>query len=113
MNPASHEDYLAGCSDKVRGELIRIQAIVEGLVPKAERCISYKMPAYKASKVIFYFAGFKKHIGIYPPVKNDADLIAELKQFRGPKGNLSFPLDHPLPVDLIKRVALALYKESR
>ena len=59
----------------------------------------------------FYFAAFKKHIGIYPPVTQDAQLIQELAPYRGEKGNLSFPLGEPLPIDLIGRVAVALSRE--
>ena len=53
----------------------------------------------------------KKHIGIYPPVTQDAALVKELSPYRGEKGNLSFPLDQPLPIDLIGRVAVALHQE--
>ena len=67
--------------------------------------------AYRDRRVFFYFAAFKKHIGVYPPVTRDAALIGELAPFRGPKGNLIVPLNQPLPVDLIGRVALALHRE--
>lgn len=85
--------------------------MVEAALPDASRCISYNMPAFKAKRVFLYFAAFKKHIGIYPPVTRDAALLEELLRYRGEKGNLSFPLDRPLPVDLIRRVALALSRE--
>jgi hypothetical protein len=55
-----------------------------------------------------YFAAFKKHIGIYPPVTEDGALIEETKAFRGPKGNLSFPYGQELPLALKGRVAAAL-----
>ena len=69
------------------------------------------MPAFRRGKVFFYFAAFKRHIGIYPPLHDDAALVAELEPFRGPKGNLSFPLDQPLPLELIGRVAEALHRQ--
>jgi hypothetical protein len=59
-------------------------------------------------RTFFYCAAFKKHIGIYPPVTDDHRLILETAPFRGPKGNLSFLLNEPLPIELIGRVALAL-----
>ena len=80
-------------------------------MPDASRCISYKMPAFKQERVFFYFAAFKNHIGVYPPVTKDAALIKELAPYRGEKGNLSFPLGEPLPFELIGRVALALARE--
>lgn len=58
--------------------------------------------------MFFYVAAFKNHLGIYPPVKEPAELVEELARWRGPKGNLAFPHAEPLPLDLIGRVAEAL-----
>ena len=111
MTISSHEEYFALQSPDKIALLQSIQAEVETKVPGALRCISYKMPAFRQEKVFIYFAAFKKHIGIFPPVTQDVDLIRELAPFRGGKGNLSFPLDGPLPIELIGRVALALALE--
>jgi uncharacterized protein YdhG (YjbR/CyaY superfamily) len=107
---ASHEAYIAAAAPRAQPLLEAVQAKVESLAPAASRCISYDMPAYRDGRVFFYFAAFKQHIGVYPPVTKDAALIAETAPWRGPKGNLSFPLDQPLPLDLIGRVALALHR---
>ncbi len=107
----THDDYIAQTTPAARALLLAIQARVEAQLPVATRCISYQMPAYRDGRVFFFFAAFKKHIGIYPPLRGDAALIAELAPYRGPKGNLSFPLDQPLPLDLIGRVAVALHGE--
>jgi uncharacterized protein YdhG (YjbR/CyaY superfamily) len=56
-------------------------------------------------------AAFKKHIGVYPPLTADADLRAQTEPYRGPKGNLAFPHDAPLPLELIGRVAQALARQ--
>lgn len=109
----THDDYFDLATPSARGRLEAIQQAVEALLPEATRCISYKMPAYKHRKVFFYFAAFKKHIGIYPPVKHDAALIELLAPYRGPKGNLSFSLEEPLPLELIGRVAVALFLEAQ
>ena len=108
---ASHEEYFASVAPEARRLLQSIQARVEALVPAASRCISYNMPAFKHGRVFFYFAAFKKHTGIYPPVTQDARLVRELAPYRGEKGNLSFPHNEPLPIELIDRVALALFRE--
>jgi len=108
---SSHEAYFDTVAADIRPKLQAIQATVESLLPGASRCIGYGMPAFRGNRIFFYFAAFRKHIGVYPPVTQDADLIAELAPFRGPKGNLSFPLDRPLPLDLIGRVAMALHRE--
>lgn len=111
MTFASHEACFESVPPEARARLLAIQARVESLLPDARRCVSYRMPAFRQKKVFFYFAAFKKHIGIYPPVRHDAELIRELAPYRGEKGNLSFPLGEPLPVELIGRVALALSRE--
>lgn len=110
---ATHEDHFATTKPEVRIRLERIQAEVEKRVPTAERCVSYQMPAYRTGKVFFLFSGFKKHIGIFPPVRRPAELIARLEPYRGPKGNLIFPHNNLLPLDLIGEVVEALYAQSR
>ena len=103
-----HADYLARQAPEARARLEAIRAEAEMRVPGAERCIAYQMPALRKGRVFFYFAAFKKHIGIYPPTHEPAELVEELAPYRGPKGNLSFPLSEPLPLELIGRVAKAL-----
>ena len=108
---ASHEDYIATMPADVQPVLQQVQALVESLLPSARRCISYNIPAYRDGKVFFYFAGFKHHLGVYPPLKEDAALIAELAPYRNEKGNLSFKYKDGIPYALIGRVATALAKE--
>ncbi|OYW46948.1 MAG: hypothetical protein B7Z33_00845 [Sphingomonadales bacterium 12-68-11] len=103
-----HDSYLAGCLPAARERLEAIRAEAEKRVPGAARCLSYRMPALRKGRVFVYFAAFKHHIGIYPPVKAPAALVEELAPWRGPKGNLSFPLKDPLPLDLIGRTVEAL-----
>lgn len=108
---ATHEEYFAAQPAAVRPLLEWIQKATESVVPGAERRISYAMPAFRRRKVFLYFAAFKGHIGIYPPLRADLELVRELEPFRGPKGNLSFPLSKPFPKTLFKRVARALAAE--
>lgn len=107
----THENYFATLTAEVRARLEQIQARVEQHIPGAVRCISYQMPAFKVGRTFIYFAAFKKHIGVYPPVTDDPALVAETAHLRGPKGNLSFPHNKPLPLELIGRVALALHRQ--
>lgn len=108
---SSHQEYFESVAHDVRPLLQSIQEQVASLLPEATLCISYNMPAFKLRRVFFHFAAFKQHIGIYPPVSQDAALVQELAPYRGAGGNLSFPLKQPLPVELIGRVALALSRE--
>ena len=105
---ATHDEYFATLPAEVRLRLEQVRAEVESRIPDAVRCISYNMPAFKAQRTFFYFAAFRKHVGIYPPVTDDHALVSATARFRGPKGNLSFPLTEPLPLGLIGRVAVAL-----
>ncbi len=109
----THEAYFDTVAPPWRPRLVAIQAQVESLLPEVTRCISYRMPAYRAQRVFFYFAAFKAHIGIYPPVSAPTALVRALERYRGPKGNLSFPHDEPLPLALIGRVAQALHRQAQ
>lgn len=104
----SHEDYMASQSAEVRELLEQIQHEVEARISGAERTISYNLSAYKKGRTFFYFAAFKKHIGIYPPVTEDLALIDATRANRGPKGNLSFSYSEGIPLALIGGVAAAL-----
>ena len=66
--------------------------------------ISYRMPALRAHGVLVYYAAFKGHIGLYPPVSGDARLLKAVAPYAGPKGNLRFPYDKPIPYDLIASI---------
>jgi len=105
------DDYIASISPEAQGVLEKIRSIIKQVAPAAVETISYQMPAFKERKVFIYFAAFKNHIGIYPPVSGSKDLEQALVPYRGPKGNLSFPLSKPVPFDLIRRVAAALHEK--
>ena len=107
---AGIDAYIAAADPAVRETLQAIRAAVTQAVPDASECIAYRMPALKRRQVFFYFAAFKRHVGVYPPVQDPA-LAAELARHRGPKGNLRFPLDEPMPCELIARVAQALDRQ--
>jgi len=107
----SIDGYIASASPDAQGVLKEIRRIITDKVPGAQETISYQMPAFKLGRIFIYFAAFKKHIGVYPPVKGDKDLQKALLPYRGEKGNLKFPLGQPMPYDLIGRVADALARE--
>ena len=108
---ATVDAYLAAAEPGARRVLRKIRSIVASAVPDAQQIISYQMPAFKLRRVFFCYAAFTSHIGIYPPVKGSDALEKALQPYRGPKGNLKFPLDQPLPYALIKRVAMALKRQ--
>ncbi len=102
--PNTIDAYIAGFSPEVQAILVRIRQTVRAAAPEAKEVISYKMPAFTQGGILVYFAAFKAHIGLYPPVRGDAALEKELAPYAGEKGNLRFPLDEPVPLDLIERI---------
>lgn len=110
---ASIDDSVAAQAGAVQPILQRIRAIVREEAADAEETISYRMPAFiRLGGALFYFAAFKKHIGIYPPVHGDAARLQALAPYRGEKGNLSFPLAETVPYGLIRRVARQRVKQN-
>lgn len=107
------DDYIAAADPKVQPILQKIRALVRRLAPAAEEVISYRMPAFKLDGMLIFYAPFKAHIGIFPPVKGDAALEADLEPYRGPKRNLRFPLDEKIPYALIGRVVKARIADQR
>jgi len=114
MRRASNiDEYIAACSRDVQPILERIRATIHRAAPEAEETISYRMPAFTLNGFLVYFAAFKQHIGLYPPVKGDARLEKAVAPYAGPKGNLKFPLSEPVPYGLIERIAKLRVKQNR
>jgi uncharacterized protein YdhG (YjbR/CyaY superfamily) len=110
--PKAIDEYLAGVPADVRKILQRVRKAVRAVAPSGTERISYGMPALFDDGVVVYYAAFKQHIGVYPPVADPA-LRERLARYLGPKGNLRFPLDEPIPYDLIAEVAAARLRENR
>jgi uncharacterized protein YdhG (YjbR/CyaY superfamily) len=101
---ATIDAYVAQFPADVRKVLQRIRATIRRAAPAAAETISYNMPAFRSDDGIVYFGTFKKHIGIFPPVK-DAALQNRTRKYRGEKGNLQFPFDQPMDYVLIADIA--------
>ena len=102
--PKDIDAYIATFTPEVQAILQRIRSTVRKAAPDARETISYRMPTFVQSGVVIYFAAFKKHIGVYPPVRGDAKLLRAVSKYAGEKGNLSFPLDEPMPYELIAQI---------
>jgi uncharacterized protein YdhG (YjbR/CyaY superfamily) len=109
--PPDINAYIQGFPPDVRVILRTIRATVRTAAPKAEGRISYRMPAFFQDGVLIYFAAFKKHIGVFPPVR-DEKLRAAVAKYAGPKGNLQFPLAEAMPYALIARIVKARMREN-
>lgn len=106
------EDYLAGFPGDVREVLEKVRAALHEAVPGASETISYDVPALQlAGHSVVYFAGWKKHVSVYPVPDGDAGFEAAIAPYRAGKGTLKFLLDKPIPYELIGAVAARLAEQ--
>jgi uncharacterized protein YdhG (YjbR/CyaY superfamily) len=98
------DEYISIFPDKIQELLKEMRATIKKAAPEAEEVISYQMPAYKFYGMLIYFAAFKNHIGLYPGVSGIETFKEELSVYKGAKGSVQFPLNKPLPLDLISRI---------
>lgn len=110
--PPDIDAYIAGFPPEVQAVLQRIRATVRAAAPDAQEKISYRIPAFFQGGVLVYFAAFKKHIGLFPPVQGDVRLERAVAKYAGEKGNLRFPLDEPMPYALIERIVVWRLKRN-
>ena len=111
-NPRNIDEYIASFSPDVQSILEKSRMTIRNAAPGAQETISYKIPAFRLNRILVYFAAFKNHIGLYPPVKGDASLMKAISAYAGEKGNLQFPLDRPIPYGLIKRIVKVRAKQN-
>lgn len=106
------DEYISRFPADVRAILEKVRAAIGRAAPEATETIGYQMPAFKQHKMLVYFAAWKKHIGLYPPISGDKALEKAVARYAGPKGNLQFPLDEPIPYGLIERVVKLRVKQD-
>lgn len=105
MAAKSIDEYIAAFPPDVQKILEKIRALIKKTARGAEETISYGIPTFKLNgSAVLYFAGYKKHVSVYPAPRNAAEFKAELKEYAGGKGTVQFPLNEPIPYDLIRRI---------
>ena len=111
--PTTVEEYIAGFPKDVQKVLKQVRLAIRLAAPEAVESISYAMPAYKLNgKPLVYFAGYEKHIGFYATPTGHEKFKKELSKYKQGKGSVQFPLDEPMPLDLIKRIVVFRKKEN-
>jgi uncharacterized protein YdhG (YjbR/CyaY superfamily) len=110
--PKNIDEYIASFSPDVQLILKKIRSTIRQAAPGAQETISYRIPAFTLHGILVYFAAFKKHIGLYPPVRGDAKLEKAISTYAGEKGNLQFPLHQPIPYGLIERIVKFRMKQN-
>jgi uncharacterized protein YdhG (YjbR/CyaY superfamily) len=111
--PQTIDEYIAGFPTDVQAILKKIRATIQRAAPGAKEKISYRIPTFALHGNLIYFAAFKKHIGLYPAPRGVAKFKAELSAYEGGKGTVQFPLDRPIPLDLIRRIVKFRVEENR
>ena len=111
--PKDVDEYIAGFPAEVQTILKKVRGTVTKAAPEAEEKISYGIPALMQQGQLIYFAGYKKHIGVYPrPKVADKDLAKKLSRYIAGKGTFQFPLDEPIPFGLIAKIVKLRLKEN-
>ncbi|MEC0125559.1 iron chaperone [Paenibacillus pabuli] len=98
------DDYISQFPSDVQIKLQALRQMIRDSAPNAVEKISYKMPTYAEHGNLVHFAAYSKHIGFYPGASGIEAFKEELSRYKGAKGSVQFPLDQPLPEELIRRI---------
>ena len=102
--PKDIDEYIARFPRDVQEKLEQIRKTVRKAAPDAEEAISYQIPTFTLHGNLVHFAAFKEHIGFYPAPRGNEQFRQELSAYEGGKGTVRFPLDKPIPFDLITKM---------
>jgi uncharacterized protein YdhG (YjbR/CyaY superfamily) len=101
----SLDEYIAACPEHSQAHLKTIRKTIKALAPDAKEKISYQIACFELNgKNLIHFAGWKKHVSLYPVPAGSEAFERQVAKYAGGKGTLKFPLDEPLPIKLIERV---------
>lgn len=107
------DEYISIYPEDVQGLLKEIRTTIRQLAPDAEESISYGMPAYKLhGRPLVYFAAFKNHIGFYATPTGHSEFAEKLSKYKQGKGSVQFPIDEPLPLQLITEIVKFRVEEN-
>ena len=105
------DEYIKTFPTDIQEMLQNVRKIIHEAAPEATEAIKYGMPTFVLNKNLVHFAAFKKHIGFYPTPSGINAFDEELKQYPTSKGAIQFPLNRPIPYDLIRKITLHRVKE--
>lgn len=111
--PATINEYIASFPKDVQAVLQQVRDTIKKAAPGAEEGIAYGMPAFTLNGPLVYFGAFKSHIGFYATPTGHEAFSEELSHYKQGKGSVQFPLDKPLPLDLITRIVQFRVAENR
>ena len=102
--PKDIDEYIAGFPTEVQQVLQQVRATIRKAAPEAEEAIKYQIPTFTLNGNLVHFAAFTHHVGFYPTPDGIESFKDELSAYERAKGSVQFPLDRPMPLDLISRI---------
>ncbi len=102
--PQDISAYIADFPQDVQVLLEQMRSTIQQAAPEARETIAYGIPTFKLGGNLVHFGGFKHHIGFYPAPVGLQEFEQELSAYKGAKGSVQFPIDQPLPLDLVTRI---------
>lgn len=106
------DEYLESFPKDIQATLSELRQAIREAAPQAEEAISYQMPAFKQKGILVYFAAFKTHIGFFPTTSGIEAFKEKLSAYETSKGTIRFPIDKPLPLELVKEIVRFRVKEN-
>jgi uncharacterized protein YdhG (YjbR/CyaY superfamily) len=100
----SIDEYIATFPEEIQKKLEELRATIKASAPDAEEKISYQMPTFALKGNLVHFAAWKNHIGFYPTSSGTQAFKHELSIYEGAKGSVKFPIEKPLPLELISKI---------
>ncbi len=110
--PGNIDDYIESFSPHIREMLTELRATIKRAAPDAVEKISYQMPTFFLKGNLVHFAAYPNHIGFYPAPSAVELFKKELSVYKNARGSVQFPLDKPLPLDLITRIVTFRVNEN-
>ncbi len=107
------DEYIAGFPEDVQDILRKIRDTIKEAAPDSLESIKYQIPTFVLHGNLVHFAAFKKHIGFYPAPSGIETFKKELSSYKSAKGSVQFPLDVPIPFDLIRKIVTFRAQETR
>jgi uncharacterized protein YdhG (YjbR/CyaY superfamily) len=106
------DEYIAGFPEEIQKKLKELRAVIKETVPEATEKISYQMPTFYLNGNLVHFAAFTKHIGFYPAPTGLEAFKDEIAQYPHSKGAVQFPLNKPIPFDLVRQIVVYRISEN-
>ena len=111
--PTTVDAYIADFPPEVQAILEQIRRVIHEAAPNVEETISYRMLAFTLNgRYLVYIAAYKKHIGLYPAPMGVEEFQEAVSMYGAGKGTMKFPLDQPIPFELIRKVVRFREKEN-